>query len=227
MDALFDRFFDGYDEWYGTDTGKFIDDLETNCAFSLLAPQSGQKILDVCCGTGNFSLKLAKMGCSVTGIDISERMLEAARQKALAQNLDITFIQADCLSVELPEAAFDSVLSMAGFEFLADPKAAYLHLMKFLKPGGILVIGTIQKGGDWEKLYTSPDFKGSAYEKARFLSFDDVKAFDPAAFSQKDECLFIPPGAEQENYTAENEALLKERRGSPGGFMCVLFVKSM
>ncbi|WP_132029753.1 class I SAM-dependent methyltransferase, partial [Keratinibaculum paraultunense] len=40
------------------------------------------KVLDVGCGTGNFSIKLAKMGCEVVGIDVSKEMLKVAEEKA-------------------------------------------------------------------------------------------------------------------------------------------------
>ncbi|HLV09456.1 MAG TPA: hypothetical protein VKY40_04540, partial [Halanaerobiales bacterium] len=52
-----------YDEWYETRAGALIDQLETELVFRLLKPSRGEKILDAGCGTGNFSIKLAKKGC--------------------------------------------------------------------------------------------------------------------------------------------------------------------
>jgi len=44
-------------------------------------------VLDVGCGTGNFSIKLAKLGCNVTGIDISDNMLNIARKRQVKKIL--------------------------------------------------------------------------------------------------------------------------------------------
>ena len=51
-------------------------------ALPLTSPEKHHRVLDVGCGTGNFSLKLAGYGCEVTGIDLSEEMLAQARHKA-------------------------------------------------------------------------------------------------------------------------------------------------
>jgi 2-polyprenyl-3-methyl-5-hydroxy-6-metoxy-1,4-benzoquinol methylase len=109
------------------------------------------------------------MECQVAGVDISNNVLEVAKEKALKQNIAVKFINSDCLSVELQENYYDSILSMTGFEFLEDIKSVYNHLMKFLKPNGSLVIGTIQKGSDWAKLYTSHIFKDTVYDYAKFF----------------------------------------------------------
>ncbi|AMP20963.1 hypothetical protein AZF37_07130 [endosymbiont 'TC1' of Trimyema compressum] len=74
--AIFDKDASIYDAWFDMKLGKYADVVETAIAFDLLKPQKGMRILDVGCGTGNFSIKLAKLGCEVTGIDVSEEMLK-------------------------------------------------------------------------------------------------------------------------------------------------------
>ena len=70
--AIFDQYAPQYDTWYDNKKGSFVDKVETELAFRLLKVEEGMKVLDCGCGTGNLSAKLAKLGCRVTGIDMSE-----------------------------------------------------------------------------------------------------------------------------------------------------------
>ncbi|NJO92077.1 MAG: methyltransferase domain-containing protein [Chloroflexia bacterium] len=70
---IFDKEATSYDGWYQTEKGKLIDEVETSLAIELLQPKRGMKVLDVGCGTGNYSIKLAKAGCNVTAIDVSQK----------------------------------------------------------------------------------------------------------------------------------------------------------
>ncbi|MDR2048107.1 MAG: class I SAM-dependent methyltransferase [Treponema sp.] len=221
MKAVFDDYYKDYDNWYDTPVGAFVDALETECAFSLLRPAGGMRILDAGCGTGNYSVKLARMGASVTGIDISSAMLKLAGEKKTRNNLDITFMQADCETVVF-DGRFDGIISMAVFEFLTNPAGAYANLKQYLKPGAPFIIGTIQKGGAWQELYTSPQFKDSVYAGARFLSREDVESFDRDCFAGLRECLYIPPG--ETEYTPEAENIYRKKTAK-GGFLCVKFLK--
>ncbi|MGB4131105.1 MAG: methyltransferase domain-containing protein, partial [Tepidanaerobacteraceae bacterium] len=67
--SIFDPEAKTYDIWYDTKMGAFADMVQTKLAFELFEPKKGMHVLDVGCGTGNFSIKLAKMGLKVTGID--------------------------------------------------------------------------------------------------------------------------------------------------------------
>jgi len=222
MISIFDKHYIGYDEWYKTPIGNFIDIIETDCLFSLLNPQNNQKILDVCCGTANYSIKLAKMGCQVTGIDISEKMLEIAKEKVNKEKLDIEFIKEDCSIISLKNSYYDSIISMAGFEFIQNPIIAYNNLVKYLKPNGLFVIGTIQKDSEWQKLYSS--LKGSVYEYANFLTLDKIMNMDKDSYCKKQECLFVPPNLNELEYNIENENKYK-MQSIIGGFICVKFKK--
>ena len=59
---------------------------------------NGKRVLDIGCGTGLLSVKLAKMGAEVTGIDISTDMLTVAEQRAYALSVPVTFINNRCNS---------------------------------------------------------------------------------------------------------------------------------
>ncbi len=220
---VFDDFFSGYDAWYHTRIGEFVDKVETDAAFRLLSPKSGIRVLDAGCGTGNFSIKLARMGCDVTGIDVSENMLTQAARKAQEEQ-QVRFLKMDAAQTGFSNDFFDAVLCMAAFEFIPNPKDVYNEFKRVVKPGGAIVIGTIQKGGAWEKLYSSDACSGTAYASASFKTKDDIINMDRDCLVAVEECLFVPPGLSEEAYTDVAEAVGRSENLT-GGFVCVKFSK--
>ena len=102
------------------------------------AAKSGEQIIDVGCGCGDTSLKLAATGASVHGIDISEPMLERARARAqLAHQANTEFSTADAATTPLT-ANYDLIFSRFGVMFFSDPTAAFSNLHSGLKSTGRL-----------------------------------------------------------------------------------------
>ncbi len=64
---------------------------------------SPEKILDLACGEGTFSVEMAKKGYDVTGVDISDRMLKFSKEKASEENVDVEFIQGDMRDFSLDD----------------------------------------------------------------------------------------------------------------------------
>ncbi len=103
---------------------------------------SGARVLELGCGRGSFSIRLAQWGYQVTGIDESEPMLAVAREEARHREVEVEFRQGDLR--ELPErSVFDGAL-LLGFGTLSDPDNAAMMraVAAALKPGGKLVFGT-------------------------------------------------------------------------------------
>jgi len=71
-----------------------------------VAPQRGEKVLDICTGTGAVALELAKAGATVTGIDLSEEMLQEARRKRGAQA--IRFLKMNATDLMFRPDEFDA-----------------------------------------------------------------------------------------------------------------------
>ncbi len=154
MKSVFDRSAEKYDEWYESERGRRIDEIETNLIMSLLKPRKGERILDVGCGTGNYSIKLAKLGCVVVGIDPSKDMINRALEKSMKLHLkDVSFKLGKAEELPFPDEDFDAVVSVTAIEFFDEVEKAVSEMFRVLKSGGRLVIGTINRESPWGKLY--------------------------------------------------------------------------
>jgi demethylmenaquinone methyltransferase / 2-methoxy-6-polyprenyl-1,4-benzoquinol methylase len=104
----------------------------------------GDSVLDVCCGTGDLALELAgRVGSEgrVVGCDFSERMLDAAREKAARRGAPhVRFEWADALELPYGDASFDAATIGFGARNLADLDRGLAELRRVLRAGGRLVI---------------------------------------------------------------------------------------
>jgi SAM-dependent methyltransferase len=106
------------------------------------APGQVRRVLDLGCGTGNHSLRLAKLGYAVTGVDRSAEMLAVAQQKARAESLSVDFQRSAVVEFQSP-VQFDAVLMMfavLGYHTSnSDVLGALRTSRRHLAPGGLLV----------------------------------------------------------------------------------------
>jgi trans-aconitate 2-methyltransferase len=99
-----------------------------------LAPQPGERILDVGCGTGQLTGEINRSGAQVVGIDSAASMIEQARQNFP----DLRFEQVSVTAMPYREE-FDGVFSNATLHWVRDAEAAAVGISRALKPGGRLV----------------------------------------------------------------------------------------
>lgn len=106
---------------------------------------SNATILDAGCGSGRHSMRLAKKGFSVTGIDFSDFILRAAEKAVLDLGLDhrITFKKEDILNLSFPDEAFDHVLCWGVLMHIPAIEAAVAELSRVLKKGGSITISEV------------------------------------------------------------------------------------
>lgn len=222
--AVFDKIANEYDSWYETKLGDFVDKVETELAFSMIKLRPGMKILDVGCGTGNFSIKLAEMGCKVVGIDISDEMLDIARSKAKLRNLDIEFHKMDVYKLGFEDGSFDAAFSMAAFEFIDKPAAALCEMVRVVKDKGQVLIGTISGDSKWGELYQSEPVKSSSvFKYAHFKTLEDLRKLMPEKQVNSGQCLFLPPDISEDQISLEKEMQLSKTE--KGGYICALWQK--
>jgi SAM-dependent methyltransferase len=106
------------------------------------ALRSGERVLDVACGTGLVArLAAERVGRagSVAGSDINPGMLAVARA-SVPPGAAITFYETAAEAMPLPDAAFDVVLCQMGLQFFSDKPAAVREMVRVLAPGGRLVL---------------------------------------------------------------------------------------
>jgi len=157
----------GYDAWFETALGATVDRFEKALVTRLAAPCPGEAALDVGTGTGHYAAFLAELGLRVTGVDPSREMLAVGRERGTP----VDWRQADAIALPFPDASFDLVLSVTMLEFVADPAAALAEMFRVVRPGGRLVVATLNADGPWARARRREATRpGSPYAQARFLS---------------------------------------------------------
>jgi 2-polyprenyl-6-hydroxyphenyl methylase / 3-demethylubiquinone-9 3-methyltransferase len=109
-------------------------------------PFAGSAVLDVGCGGGILSEALAQRGARVLGIDLAPALLEVAELHAAESGLKVEYrsISAEALTLTRP-ASFDLVTCMEMLEHVPDPAAALGALARLVKPGGDVVVSTLNR----------------------------------------------------------------------------------
>jgi ubiquinone/menaquinone biosynthesis C-methylase UbiE len=111
--------------------------------FSKYSCKKPSTILDVGCGTGSHTVILSKRGYSVTGIDMSDRMIELAKSKALDKRVEADFFSQDMRSMKLGNRKFDCSICMFGvFNYLLTPEDLarfFSGLKRHIVSGGLFI----------------------------------------------------------------------------------------
>lgn len=135
--ASWNRFAAGWKKWDPV-TMEFLQPMK-EAIINYLQPKDGQKILDIAAGTGEPALSIGaiiKNGV-VTITDISEEMMEIAREKAIAKELtNIETVICDASDLPFENGSFDAVSCRFGFMFFPDMQLAANEIYRVLKPGG-------------------------------------------------------------------------------------------
>jgi ubiquinone/menaquinone biosynthesis C-methylase UbiE len=143
-----------YERWWRPSLGRVAKGVfgpgmtdEKRIARLLLALSPGDGVLDIACGTGNFTRDFARtVGPEglVVGIDVSETMLARAVRDTAAADLDdrIAYMRADASALPFQGKSFDAVCCFAALHLFADPLGALDRMMGALTPGGRIAIFT-------------------------------------------------------------------------------------
>lgn len=132
----------------------------------LAAVHPGERALDLCCGTGDLALALARAGAQVVGLDFNEEMLRVAVGKSSrfcgqhppppeTAKPEIEFIRGDAQQIPFPENTFDIITIGYGLRNLADLDAGIRDMLRVSEPGGRLLALDFGKPGNasWRAVY--------------------------------------------------------------------------
>ena len=177
--ALFDEWPERYEQWFATPIGKLVKKVEQETVNDLLDPKQGEKILDVGCGTGIFTIDFLIKGANIVGLDNSMPMLNFALKKGKDYFFSAVLGDMECLPFK--DDSFDKTVSITALEFIPDAKNAINELFRVTRPGGCVVVATLNILSPWatrRKMKAKNDHK-HVLRNAIFRSPNELLALCP------------------------------------------------
>ena len=117
-----------------------LDGLWRRAAARAVGAAPGQEVLDLCCGTGDQAVAIARRGARVVAADFCLPMLALAQGKLASGSDRPRIASADALSLPFGSERFDGVTVSFGLRNVADLDGALAEILRVLKPGGRLVV---------------------------------------------------------------------------------------
>ena len=178
MAEIFDHWAEKYDQWFETPMGKLIKGYESKLILRMLAPEPGELILDAGCGTGIFTEDIIETGARVVGLELAFDMLRRAVTKCSGQTFHSVI--GDIQRLPFADASFNKAISITAIEFIQDARRAVEELFRVTKPGGCIVVATLNSLSPWAQRRKEAAQKGHPlFKHAIFRSPDEIKSLSP------------------------------------------------
>lgn len=178
MENIFDPWPVKYDQWFQTPIGRLVEEYESGLILELLQILPGERILDAGCGSGLFTRHLLAAGAQVEGLEISLPMLRRAKERSAGY--PFRSIQGDMLHLPFQDNRFDKFLSVTAIEFIEDAGAAVQEAFRVTKPGGSIVVATLNSLSPWASRRKEAAKKGHPlFKHAVFRSPGEMKGLAP------------------------------------------------
>jgi ubiquinone/menaquinone biosynthesis C-methylase UbiE len=184
----FDELASGYEGWFATRLGAFVDRREKELMLGLLNPQPDETILEIGSGTGYFLRSVAESGARCIGIEPSEEMLSVAIARPAG---NVEYVRGCGESLPFSEGSLDAVLYMTTLEFVSDVEAALKEAGRIVRRDGRLVFGILSAEGPWARARKRA---GGLWAGARFFNASELEAMlSPLGAVQIEYCVHVPP----------------------------------
>ena len=220
---LFDDWPDRYDQWFSTPIGMLVRETESRLILDLLRPAKGEKILDAGCGNAVFTLDILEAGAMVVGLDISGPMLAAATHKTADR--PFVAVRGDMLSLPFVDCTFDKAISITALEFIDDGRRAVEELFRVTRPGGLVVVATLNSLSPWAIRRQAKTERGESHvlENAIFRSPQDLLALAPVQGTVASVVHFQKD--DQPEQARETERIGQAQSLSTGAFVAAMWRK--
>lgn len=109
--------------------------------------RTGDRLLDVACGSGQLALLAARKGAAVTGVDFAANWIQAARGRAASEGLPVTFDEGDAEDLPYPDESFDIVASIFGAMFAQRPERVASELIRVCRSDGTVAMANWTREG--------------------------------------------------------------------------------
>jgi len=209
IEQRFDEWAHKYNQWFDTPIGALVKHVEGEILYNFIQPESSDTILDAGCGTGIFTRDLVEAGASIVGLEISSDMLKCGIAKLSTTRF--AGVQGDMLTLPFADNSFDKTVSVTAIEFIADARQAVAELFRVTKPGGMVVVATLNRLSPWAERRRRSGEKGhSLFKKVFFRSPVEVADLSPVAGEYRTAVHF-------EKNTDPSRAAVFEKRGRTAG----------
>jgi len=146
--TLWEALAEDWDARMGEDGNQFHRELVRPATLRMLDPKPGERVLDIACGNGIFSRKLAQLGAQVAAFDYSPRMIAHARERCAPYLARIQFLVADATDYEQVLALgggmpFDKAVANMAVMDIADIAPLFRAVHAMLRPGGAFVFSAV------------------------------------------------------------------------------------
>jgi ubiquinone/menaquinone biosynthesis C-methylase UbiE len=143
--------------WYAKTTRKDMTEFERLARELAAKLPPGAQVLEVAPGPGFLAVELAKLGCEVTGVDISESFVRMATEYAQKEGVCVNFMHGSASDLPQAAATFDLVVCRAAFKNFSEPLRAINEMHRVLKAGGQALIIDLCKDSSWKEIVAYVD----------------------------------------------------------------------
>lgn len=219
-----------YRRWYETHLGKRVDADEKAVVFDLARLEPGNRVLDIGCGDGNYTIAAVERTGVAVGLDRARPMLAAARQRLRGVE-GLAWVEGDAEKLPFKDAIFDVVLIVTVLCFAHEPGRVLREAFRVLRSGGRVVLGELGRYSVWAVERRIRGLLGSkTWRATRFFSPSQLsRLVVDAGFTDlsSDAAVFYPP---LDLAVRSNAAAVLERTGrrwfpSAGAFLAVRGVR--